>query len=718
MSFTMVPVTRTYRDGAVPRTGTVRLQLVGVLSNGGEIADRQPIIATLDAGGKIGLSVRATNDPGTLPLGGGCYAVTETLSGLPTATYFIEVPYDGGPVDLETAPRLSEAIEPAVMFQPVNQKGLPGGYAGLDGSGRVPRVQLPADLGGGEGGGGVAISGNDTDIMPLGARSAGVSGLAADASHVHEVPALHQLRAPTAPVSAGGQRLTGLADGVQPTDAATVGQIGQSVLGWINVKDKGFGAKGDGLADDTLALQAAIDACQPGGVVYIPHGVYRLSAPLVPRPTVTLRGGHASMMSGLGLMEAPCYLQPLPGFAGTAMLIFKDSALGGYPGVPAEHRIENITVDGSPLDGTRPVDGLYAGGNIQNVRLTNVTIRRMSNNGLVTGGVDNAFPYSWRMTNVMIDNCRANGMLLNRMTDLTMIDCQVIGCWGKGIVLNNAANSQMSSCRIEWNGSHGLHITGSWGNGSGSGGLQVTGCTTDRNGGDGVLIDAVGNAPITISGLTTRRDGRNGGNGGNDHAGVSIREATMPVILDAVTCYPGVDDDGTGAPSPEYGVSVSGATSVQIADSYLHAFTKGWQDDGTSTTVVVGTGVLTATGTTVAPVRSAVAVSQIPAMSTSRSAVITAPTVGSYVVWRTPHACTVTAVRAYRTGGTSATVNVKAGLRDLLSTDMSLVTPDSWLTGPNVQNPAVAAGEAIAFDIRSVAGSPTSVTMQIDYTEV
>ncbi|MEU6362307.1 glycosyl hydrolase family 28-related protein [Streptomyces albidoflavus] len=605
MSFTLVPVHRTYLDGDTPRTGTVRMQLTGVLSNGAEVADRRPMTAPLDAQGRIELTVRATNDPGTLPVGGGTYEVTEILSGLPTAVYFIEVPYDGGPVDLETAPRLGEAVAPAIMFQPVNAKGLPGGYPGLDGSGRVFRDQLPADLGGGEGGGGVEISGSDTDIRPLGQRSAGGSGKAADASHSHEMPALHQVRPPTAAVAMGGQRLTGLADGVAPSDGATVAQLSQSVLGWINVKDRAYGAKGDGVTDDRAAIQAAIDAAPEGGVVYLPEGVYGLGATLVLRPGVTVRGSHANLRSGVETTAPACFLRPLPGFADRAVLTLKDRSSGGYGSTPAEHRIESLMVDGSSLGDETPVDGLYAEGDIQNVQLDGVTIRRMSGHGIVTGGVANAYPYAWHMTGVVIDGCRKDGLLVTRMTDLTLIDCQVVSCWGRGMVLSNIANSQVVGCRAEHNGGHGIHITGAWGNGSSSGGMLMSACSTDRNGGDGVRVDATGNAPVSISGLTTRRDGRNGGGGGGEHAGLAVVGATIPVIATTVTCYPGVDDDGSGTSSPQYGVRLSGAATIQLDVLYLHAAQTALHDDGTNQLVTVGPTVTTVAGPTTATTRTA-----------------------------------------------------------------------------------------------------------------
>lgn len=65
----------------------------------------------------------------------------------------------------------------------------------------------------------------------------------------------------------------------------------------VNVKD--FGAAGDGVADDTAAVQAAIDACPAGGgIVLVPPGVYALSAALNLRPRVAIQGaGSASRLS-------------------------------------------------------------------------------------------------------------------------------------------------------------------------------------------------------------------------------------------------------------------------------------------------------------------------------------------------------------------------------------------------------------------------------------
>ncbi|SDL28041.1 glycosyl hydrolase family 28-related protein [Streptomyces indicus] len=379
----------------------------------------------------------------------------------------------------------------------------------------------------------------------------------------------------------------------------------QGVTDWTNVTLPPHSAAGNGIADDTSAIQAAIDACPPGGVVYLPAGVYKTTATLDLKNGVSLRGAHANLMTGPGMTgtEYPCYIQPAAPFTGTSVIQIIGDPDGTHPNISGEQRITDLMVDGSQLGGSG-IDGIYARGNVQNVVLDNVTIRQMPNNGIVTASRgDGTFPYSWRLHHVMVDNCHANGLLLTGCTDVTLDDVQVIGCWGQGFVLQNCTNGQLLSCRAEWNGSHGYRITGTWGDWAGSGGMQITGCQTDRNGQHGMLIDATGNTPILVTGLQTRRDGRNGGSGGGAYAGLAVIGATVPVSIDGVTCYPGVDDGGSSTNSPQYGLRVSGSATVSVDNAYLHADTAGYLDDGTNTLVYAGS-IITAAGATTATART------------------------------------------------------------------------------------------------------------------
>jgi hypothetical protein len=71
--------------------------------------------------------------------------------------------------------------------------------------------------------------------------------------------------------------------------------------GWFDVTDDAYGAVGDGVVNDTTAVQAALTACAAagGGVVYFPPGTYKLTAALSVSTAVqiTLRGEAVAVNS-------------------------------------------------------------------------------------------------------------------------------------------------------------------------------------------------------------------------------------------------------------------------------------------------------------------------------------------------------------------------------------------------------------------------------------
>jgi hypothetical protein len=372
-----------------------------------------------------------------------------------------------------------------------------------------------------------------------------------------------------------------------------------TVVNGLNVKN--YGAMGDNVTDDAAAIQLALDSCPPGGVVEMPPGVYRTSVPLVIPPGVTLLGTRTGLMFVTDLTDPPGYIRPLAGFTGSAVIKFLDAVAGGYADISGEQRVLNLMIDGSDLS-TPSVDGISAEGNVQNVGLRDVTIRRVTGAGIRTGISSGFFPYSWRLHRVMVDKAGWRGFSFEVMTDITMVDCQAIGSGADGFYLLNLANSQAIGCRAEWNGDNGFHVTGNWATGAGSGGMLFGDCSTDRNDKNGVLVDATGNPPIQFDNLHTRRDGRNANAGGGGYAGLKVAGATTPIIVGLMTCYPGVDDNAAGTNSPQYGVRVETSTFVSVASGFLHAATTAWSEGTGNTAVRRGPNIGARTGTTAAPV--------------------------------------------------------------------------------------------------------------------
>lgn len=72
----------------------------------------------------------------------------------------------------------------------------------------------------------------------------------------------------------------------------------------LNVKD--FGAKGDGIADDTAAIQSALDMAKKSTTVYFPAGVYNISRTLILRPSNGVRlvgDGNATVLAAQKSMQ-------------------------------------------------------------------------------------------------------------------------------------------------------------------------------------------------------------------------------------------------------------------------------------------------------------------------------------------------------------------------------------------------------------------------------
>ena len=123
-------------------------------------------------------------------------------------------------------------------------------------------------------------------------------------------------------------------------------EVAPTNLGWFNVMD--YGAIGNGVADDTTAIQNAINAASNGGTVYFPSGTYGISSPLnvTNNRGVTLlgSGGNASKINCLAGFSGADMIHITQNFTTVRSLHFQPGSSATYSSNPAA---DCITISGA-----------------------------------------------------------------------------------------------------------------------------------------------------------------------------------------------------------------------------------------------------------------------------------------------------------------------------------------------------------------------------------
>lgn len=126
----------------------------------------------------------------------------------------------------------------------------------------------------------------------------------------------------------------------------------------VSVKDSPFNAKGDGVTDDTAAIQAAITAAGAQGLIHIPAGTYRIAAGITVAENIVLRGEgpKASIIKPVGSFDAFTFTSASEGaglrdigfdgggMTGGSLVVFNNSHRGSLSNIVA----------------TSPFNGIYA----------------------------------------------------------------------------------------------------------------------------------------------------------------------------------------------------------------------------------------------------------------------------------------------------------------------------------------------------------------------
>ena len=200
-----------------------------------------------------------------------------------------------------------------------------------------------------------------------------------------------------------------------------------------------------------------------------------------------------------------------------------------------------------------------------------------------------------------------------KISDCTYYDCLSENGSADGFYIQNGSNSVWTDCRSEHNGGNGYtYLCTSTSTGSGV--ARLVGCWSNQND-TGIYItsDNGSGLPLVLRACTFRRDSRQGNAGGGVFAGITISSYPGPVQISGCSVWPGVDDNGSGTPSPQYGLRLANnaATSqVVVGASYIQGAGDFLSDDGTTPDVRWGTDVAGAYGPTSNPTLRAPRVGQ------------------------------------------------------------------------------------------------------------
>lgn len=368
-----------------------------------------------------------------------------------------------------------------------------------------------------------------------------------------------------------------------------------------------FGAVGDGVTDDTAAIQAAVDAAAAVfGEVYFPPGAYLITEPIVLPRGVRLRGTQMGLWK-IGDDEQTCYLLVDASFSGSAAILINDKTLAGESLDTSMIQIEGLGIDG---DTVGSVHGIHARGHVRNVRLREVDIRRPGGNGIKVEDVSGRRAQEWYFDHVFVHGCGASGIITDDLVDGSFNQTHVSDCAGHGFHLKSLSNYRLVGCSSEHN-TAGCGYAFDNGTNYAPGNVEMVGCSTDRNDDHGLwwaCQSSQNNKALMISGCRFRRDGRNGNSGGGGFAGIFVEGASgtpaLPVLISGVSMNVGVDDDGSGTDSPQYGLKATYALHVQVTGGQLWGNTAGWNDAGNNSTIHIGPGVRQISGVFTSPTSS------------------------------------------------------------------------------------------------------------------
>jgi hypothetical protein len=325
--------------------------------------------------------------------------------------------------------------------------------------------------------------------------------------------------------------------GPAPTGLIATGSVTSRTLAdrWGEVKNvKDFGAVGNGVADDTAEIQAAVDAVAAagGGEVFFPTGTYIISnrVRFLNMSNFVARGAATVKMAN-GTTVAGGYANFL--VQGCTNFVIEDLTLDGNRAnrTPAEVWGHTILISGACTDAI----------------LRNVSVINGTTDGILIESDDNTDPARF-CRNILIDNCTADNNYRQGLSIINAFNVMVRG----GEYINTNGTAPQSGIDIESDAGSSVPSNEQ---------IRIEGARFYNNVGWGILASGVG-SPEDIVILGNHFEG----NGSNVVTGGAISAASPCRIL-SNDC-----SDFKGSDTVDRGVIDIPATSEAYAIIHGNAF--------------------------------------------------------------------------------------------------------------------------------------------------
>jgi hypothetical protein len=299
--------------------------------------------------------------------------------------------------------------------------------------------------------------------------------------------------------------------------------------GWFNVMDAAYGAVGDGVTDDSTAIQAADTAAAAvGGVVYFPKATFKTTSVVRPSAGVTWYGPGATIKASVTVADA-----------NTGNKSAVSIARGG-----------NCSLVGLKIDGNSTTQvGIelsgYNDGQIQNFLARDVLVTGCTQAGVkIQGGFRHTFDHC-RIYSNQIGVWVPATVYLSSLGQWDFHSCWIHDNTAEGVYMQRGDIVNFFGGNVENNGTYGFHFDPS-ASGQLITGVSVHGVSIEANHTMGLLahdftqgLTVVGNyfAASSLQPQAWQLDGAGGGNHffannwQTGHAGASVNNSSSSIIL-------------------------------------------------------------------------------------------------------------------------------------------------------------------------------------------